>query len=98
MEIIRGRGRLTHPVTDDGLADVSYVINHQPPTKSRMGEWSGSIRILQKYNDAWDLFDQLGEDMNLELEDGRSGRIIVNHWTPIPSDSPAQFVGNGPLK
>jgi len=98
MEIIRGQGRLTHPETREGLAKVSYVINNRPPTNMRLGEWSGNLVVRRKYNQSWDLFNELGNDMKLELDDGRSGKIIVTNWSPVPSDSPARFVGNGALE
>jgi hypothetical protein len=98
MEIIRGKGKLTDPESGKVLAEVSCVINHQPPTKMRMGDWSGSLVIIKKHEKSWDLFNELGDNLNLKLEDGRSGIIIITHWTPIPTDSPAQFTGSGPFK
>ena len=98
MEIIRGHGRLTHPETGKDLAEVSYVINNQPPTKTRMGEWSGSLIVTYQHEQSWGLFNAVGENLKLKLDDGRSGKIIVSHWTPVPPDSPAQFIGTGPLE
>jgi len=95
---IEGNGTLTLPESGKLLANVSYMVNHIPPTKERFGEWTGSLVVTQKHGDGWDIFDEVGEALYLELEDGRKGKIIVTHWRPTSTNSVVQFDGTGPLE
>ena len=95
MERIKQKGKLYLLGNDDPAAEVECQITTDIDRRTQLRTWRGTLQILKEYESIRPLTSQ---DFKLQLEDGRSGKILITHHRIGTWGETISFQGSGPLE
>ena len=95
MERIKQKAKLYSLGNDDPAAEVECQITTDIDRRTRLHTWRGTLQILKEYQSIRPLTSQ---DFKLQLEDGRSGKILIAHHRTGSWGETISFRGSGRLQ
>jgi len=95
MERIKQKAKLYLLGNDDPAAEVECQITTDIDRRTRLHTWRGTLQILKEYESIRSLTSQ---DFKLQLEDGRSGTILITHRRLGSWRETISFQGSGLLQ
>ena len=95
MERIKQKAKLYLLGSDDPAAEVECLITTDIDGRTRLRTWRGTLQMLKEYQSIHPLTSQ---EFKLQLQDGRSGKILITHHRTGSWGETISFRGSGPLE
>ncbi len=95
METIKQKAKLYLPKSNNPAADVECQITVHTDRRTQLRSWHGTLEILKEYQSIHPLMSQ---QLRVQLEDGRSGTLLITRHRIGTPGKTIFFQGTGLLK